>query len=99
MPSALSGILASIILALSRAIGETMAVTLSVGTLATFSDNMFRSAQTMTAYIAQRIGGELPIGTTPYYSLFAVGLYLFAITLGLNMVGHKIMTRFREAYD
>ena len=53
----------------------------------------------MTAYIAQRIGGELPIGTTPYYSLFAVGLYLFVITLSLNMVGHKIMTRFREDYD
>jgi len=99
VPSALSGILASIILALSRAVGETMAVTLSVGTMATFSDNMFRSAQTMTAYIAQRIGGELPIGTTPYFSLFAVGLYLFFITLGLNMVGHRIMTRFREAYD
>lgn len=99
VPSALSGILASIILALSRAVGETMAVTLSVGTMATFSDNMFRSAQTMTAYIAQRIGGELPIGTTPYFSLFAVGLYLFFITLGLNMVGHRIMTRFREAYE
>ena len=99
IPSALSGILASIILALSRAIGETMAVTLSVGTLAVYSDNMFRSAQTMTAYIAQRIGGELPIGTTPYYSLFAVGLYLFVITLSLNLVGHRIMTRFREEYD
>jgi phosphate transport system permease protein len=99
LPSALSGILASIILALSRAIGETMAVTLSVGAVATFSDNMFLSAQTMTAYIAQRVQGELPSGTTPYFSLFAVGLYLFVITLGLNIIGHRIMTRFREEYE
>ena len=76
-----------------------MAVTLSVGAVATFSDNMFLSAQTMTAYIAQRVQGELPSGTTPYFSLFAVGLYLFVITLGLNIIGHRIMTRFREEYE
>ena len=99
IPSALSGILASIILALSRAVGETMAVTLSVGTLATFSDNMFISARTMTAYIAQRVQGELPSGTTPYFSLFAVGLYLFVITLGLNLLGQRVMNRYREAYE
>lgn len=99
IPSALSGILASIILALSRAVGETMAVTLSVGTIATFSDNMFISARTMTAYIAQRVQGELPSGTTPYFSLFAVGLYLFVITLGLNLLGQRVMNRYREAYE
>ena len=99
IPSGLSGILASIILAFSRAIGETMAVTLSVGTAAYYTKNMFISSQTMTAYIAKKIQGDLPAGTSAYYSMFAVGLYLFIITLGLNIVGQRIMHRFREEYE
>ena len=99
IPSGLSGILASIVLAFSRAIGETMAVTISVGTAAYYTRNMFLSSQTMTAYIAKKIQGDLPAGTSAYYSMFAVGLYLFIITLGLNMVGQRIMHRFREAYE
>ena len=98
-PSALSGILASVILAFSRAIGETMAVTLSVGTAAYYTKNMFLSSQTMTAYIAKKIQGDLPAGTSAYYSMFAVGLYLFIITLGLNIIGQRIMHRFREEYE
>ena len=99
IPSGLSGILASIVLAFSRAIGETMAVTISVGTAAYYTRNMFLSSQTMTAYIAKKIQGDLPAGTSAYYSMFAVGLYLFIITLGLNMIGQRIMHRFREAYE
>ena len=83
----------------SRAIGETMAVTISVGTAAYYTRNMFLSSQTMTAYIAKKIQGDLPAGTSAYYSMFAVGLYLFIITLGLNMIGQRIMHRFREAYE
>ena len=54
---------------------------------------------TMTSFIANRVKGDLPIGTTGYFSIFAVGLYLFIVALGLNYVGHRIMTRYREAYE
>jgi len=53
----------------------------------------------MTAYIAKKIQGDLPAGTSAYYSMFAVGLYLFIITLGLNIIGQRIMHRFREEYE
>lgn len=96
--AALSGILASIILALSRAVGETMAVTLAVGTVAVYTSNMFLPAQTMTAYIAQRVGGDLPFGEIGYLTIFAVGLYLFVITLCLNLLGNKVLSTYREAY-
>ena len=96
--ASLSGIVASIILALSRAVGETMAVTLAVGTVAVFTSNMFLPAQTMTAYIAQRVGGDLPFGEIGYLTIFAVGLYLFVITLCLNLLGNKVLSTYREAY-
>ncbi len=96
--ASLSGIIASIILALSRAVGETMAVTLAVGTVAVYTSNMFLPAQTMTAYIAQRVGGDLPFGEIGYLTIFAVGLYLFAITLCLNLLGNKVLSAYREAY-
>ena len=96
--ASLSGIVASIILALSRAVGETMAVTLAVGTVAVYTSNMFLPAQTMTAYIAQRVGGDLPFGEIGYLTIFAVGLYLFVITLCLNLLGNKVLSTYREAY-
>ena len=98
IPASLSGILASIVLALSRAGGETMAGTLAVGTVAAFTGNMFLPAQTMTAYIAQRVGGDLPFGEIGYLTIFAVGLYLFMITLALNLLGNRILEAYREAY-
>ena len=75
-----------------------MAVTLAVGTMAAFTANMFLPAQTMTAYIAQRVGGDLPFGEIGYYTIFAVGMYLFIITLSLNLLGNKILEAYREAY-
>ena len=95
--ASLSGILASIILALSRAVGETMAVTLAVGTVAVYTSNMFLPAQTMTAYIAQRVGGDLPFGEIGYMTIFAVGLYLRHHAL-LEPARQQGVVRIPEAY-
>ena len=75
-----------------------MAVTLAVGTVAVFTANMFLPAQAMTAYIAQRVGGDLPFGEIGYLTIFAVGLYLFVITLTLNLIGNRVLAAYREAY-
>lgn len=97
-PAALSGILASFILAASRAIGETMAVTLAAGATPRLTANFFESIQTMTAYIVQVSLGDTPTGTIEYQTLFAVGALLFVITLAMNILGQRILRRFREVY-
>lgn len=99
VPAALSGIVASFILAISRAIGETMAVTLAAGATPKMTLNLLESVQTMTAYIVQISLGETPHGTLEYSTIFAVGLILFLITLGMNLLSQRITRRFREVYE
>ena len=97
-PAAISGIMASIILALSRAVGETMAVALTVGTKPQFSFDPTESIQTMTAFIAQISIGETAQGSIEFQSLFAVGATLFVMTFGLNILSGWIVRRYRTSY-
>jgi phosphate transport system permease protein len=97
-PAAISGIMASIILAMSRAIGETMAVVLTVGTKPQFTFDPTESVQTMTAFIVQISIGETAQGSVEYRSLFAVGATLFLMTFVLNLLSGWVVRRFRTAY-
>jgi len=99
VPGALSGILAAFVLAASRAFGETMAVTLAAGATPNLTWNPLESIQTMTAYIVQISLGDTPAGGIEYQTIFAVGALLFLITLGMNVLSHRIMKRFREVYE
>lgn len=99
LPSALSGVLASFILAASRAIGETMAVTLAAGATPNLTLNPLESIQTMTAYIVQVSLGDTPAGTVEYRTIFAVGALLFLITLFMNLLGQRVLRRFQEVYE
>ena len=99
LPAAMSGIVAAVLLALARAIGETMAVTLAAGMTPKLTMNPLESIQTMTSYIVQVSLGDTPAGTIEYQSIFAVAMTLFLITLTVNVVSHRIMRRFREVYE
>jgi phosphate transport system permease protein len=99
VPAALSGIVASFILAASRAVGETMIVALAAGSKAQIARDPLQPAQTMTGYIVQVVSGDVSRGSNVYYSLYAVGLLLFAMTLSLNIFSHWFVRRFREEYD
>lgn len=98
LPAAISGILSSIVLAVSRAIGETMIVSLAGGSTPKFDMNITDSIQTMTAYIVQVSSGDAGYGTTIYYSIYAVGFTLFIFTLLMNLLAHFISKRFKEEY-
>ncbi len=97
-PAAISGIFASYILAVSRAIGETMAVTLAAGFNANITANPFSEIMTMTAYMVSMARGTSAIGTIEYQSLFAVGLVLFCMTLMMNLLNDWFKRRFQEEY-
>ena len=98
VPAAVSGIMASIILAMSRAVGETMAVVLAVGTQPQFSFNPLESVQTMTAFIVQIVQGDTPQGSVQFLSLFAVAMVLFVLTFALNIASAWFVRRYRQAY-
>jgi phosphate transport system permease protein len=98
VPAAISGISASFVLAISRAIGETMIVTIAAGARPNLTLNPLESVQTMTAFIVQISQGDNPHGTVGFYSLYAVGLVLFVLTLGLNILSHHIVEKYREEY-
>src|SRR5699024_5794485 len=98
IPAAFSGIISSFVLGISRAIGETMIVTIASGSSKNFTFDITQSMQTMTAYIVEVSGGEAPAGSTIYYSLYAVALTLFVFTLIMNLLARYISRRFREEY-
>lgn len=98
VPAAISGISASFVLAISRAIGETMIVTIAAGARPNLTLNPLESVQTMTSFIVQVSQGDNPHGTVGFDALFAVGLLLFLITLGLNILSHYIVEKYREEY-
>ena len=99
VPAALSGIVASFILAISRAIGETMIVTLAAGATPNLTWNPLDSVQTMTAYIVQVSLGDTPQGSLEFKTIFAVGMTLFLMTLAMNIVSQYLLHRFREVYE
>ncbi|MCC6686629.1 MAG: phosphate ABC transporter permease subunit PstC [Fimbriimonadaceae bacterium] len=96
LKSASSGIAASFILAISRAVGETMAVTLAAGARPNLTLSPFEQVQTMTAYIAATVKGDVPYGSTGYQTIFAVGFTLFAMTLSLNLLSMKLVKRLKK---
>jgi len=99
VPAALSGIAASVILAFSRAVGETMAVTIAAGNSPKMTLNYFESIQTLTASIAQTVNGEVAAGTVRYNALFALGMTLFLMTLAMNLISARIVRRYRQVYS
>ncbi len=99
VPAALSGITAAFVVAISRAVGETMIVAIAAGAGPKFTLNPFESAETMTGHIVRISGGDLSYDSVDYNSIFAIGLLLFFMTLILNMFSRRIVSRFQEVYE
>ncbi len=99
VPAALSGIIAAFILAFSRAVGETMAVTIAAGSTPQITLNPLKSVQTMTAFIVQVSFGDAPSGSINGQSIFAVGAALFVMTFMMNIISNVVLNKFREEYE
>ena len=98
IPAAFSGIIASFVLAISRAIGETMIVSIAAGSTPNASFDVTEPLQTMTGFIVQITSGDAAFGTNLYYSLFAVGMALFVMTLLMNIIAAWFTNRYKEDY-
>ena len=98
IPAAFSGIAASYILGISRAVGETMVVAIAAGMQPNFTWDPMEPAATITAYIVQVSLGDLPHGSIGYQTIFAAGLTLLLLTLTFNVLGHILRKRYREVY-
>ena len=99
VPAAISGIIASFILAISRAVGETMIVLIAAGGQPNWTWNPLEAVQTMTAFIAATGQGDVATGTTAYKTIFAVGATLFVMTLIMNLVSIRLVRKYREVYE
>jgi phosphate transport system permease protein len=99
VPAAISGIIASFVLAISRAVGETMIMLIAAGNNPNFTLDPREGVQTMTAFIGATGIGDVPQGTIGYLTIFAVGATLFAITLVINLIAIRLVRRFREVYE
>lgn len=99
LPSALSGVVAAVLLGLARAIGETMAVAIAAGMRPSLTVNPLVSIQTMTGAIVQIVSGDTPSETLGYRTIFVIALALFLMTLAVNLIAHRVLRRFREVYE
>jgi phosphate transport system permease protein len=99
VPAALSGIVAAFVLGVSRAVGETMIVTIAAGGRPNLSWNPLEGMQTMTGFIASAAGGDLPVDSVGYRTIFAVGTLLFVLTLVMNMISIRLVRKYREVYE
>jgi phosphate transport system permease protein len=99
VPAAISGIIASFVLAISRAVGETMIVLIAAGGQPNLTWNPLQAVQTMTAFVAATGQGDVPTGSIEYKTIFAVGATLFVMALGMNLVAIRLVRRYREVYE
>ena len=99
VPAAVSGIVASFVLAISRAVGETMIVLIAMGQQPSLTADVRESAEAMTAFIAATGAGDVPTGSIEYKTIFAVGALLFVLTLAMNVLAIRLVRRYREAYE
>jgi phosphate transport system permease protein len=99
LPAAMSGVTAAFIVAMSRAVGETMVVAIAAGAGPKLTFNPFEGAETMTGHIVRISGGDISYGSIDYTSIFAIGLMLFVMTLILNIISHFVVKHFREVYE